>query len=195
MKILWVDACTGNEAVSRTYGLCRVFGEEYQKQRPRCEITHLRLFEAGISYLTPTLVQKRDRLLSEGRLEHPMFGYARDFAGADRILIGAPYWDLSFPAVLKCYFEQISVCGITFRYTPAGAEGLCKAAKLLYITTSGGYIGGADFGGDYIKGLCSLYGIPQFECVSAQGLDIEGSDIRGILAEAARQLRRKVLDW
>ena len=36
---------------------------------------------------------------------------------ADEIVIGAPYWDLSFPAALKVYIEHVSVCDIAFHYT------------------------------------------------------------------------------
>ena len=39
------------------------------------------------------------------------------------IVIAAPYWDLSFPAVLKAYFEQINPI--------AGIEGLQRFADLL----------------------------------------------------------------
>ena len=34
---------------------------------------------------------------------------AKDIAHADRIIIAAPFWDMSFPAVLKCFFEQTSL--------------------------------------------------------------------------------------
>ncbi len=30
-----------------------------------------------------------------------MFLYAKDFAESDIIVIAAPYWDLSFPSILK----------------------------------------------------------------------------------------------
>ena len=38
------------------------------------------------------------------------------------IVIAAPYWDLSFPAVLKTYLEQINVLGVTFDYSDDGHE-------------------------------------------------------------------------
>ena len=39
---------------------------------------------------------------------------------ADEIVIGAPYWDLSFPAALKTYLEHCCVCDVTFHYTQEG---------------------------------------------------------------------------
>ena len=59
----------------------------------------------------------RTKMLADGAFQDPLFGLARQFAAADRIVIAAPYWDLSFPAALKQYVEQINVLGITFIYT------------------------------------------------------------------------------
>ena len=85
-----------------------------------------------------------------------MFCYARQFADADTVVIAAPYWDLLFPAVLRIYLENITVCGITFRYSEKGIpESLCNAEKLCYVTTSGGFIGENNFGFDYVKALSS----------------------------------------
>ena len=56
-----------------------------------------------------------------------MFCYARQFAAADRIVIAAPLWDLSFPAQLKVYLENIYVTGIVTKYSEAGEPvGLCR---------------------------------------------------------------------
>ena len=45
---------------------------------------------------------------------------------------------MSFPAILKIYLERISVTDLTFGYSEEGAMvGLCRASKLLYITTRG----------------------------------------------------------
>lgn len=66
-----------------------------------------------------------------------MFDIGKDFAEADEIVIGAPYWDLSFPAALKIYIEHAAVMGVTFHYTEEGrCEGLCRAKHLTYITTA-----------------------------------------------------------
>ena len=105
--------------------------------------------------------------------------------GADQILIGASYWDLSFPAKLKIYLEQCSVTGLTFIYSPEGIpQGQCHAKHLTYITTSGSAIGEFNFGYDYVKGICSLFGIGKTFFVSAEELDIIGKDVPAIMARA-----------
>ena len=39
---------------------------------------------------------------------------ARRIAAADRIIIAAPFWDMSFPSALKVFFANMSLFGITF---------------------------------------------------------------------------------
>lgn len=61
---------------------------------------------------------------------------------------------------------------------------MCAAEKLYYVTTSGGYTEGRNFGYDYIRGLCSMYGIDRTKFISAEGLDIIGADIDAIMEAA-----------
>lgn len=135
-------------------------------------------------------LDKRDRLIASGAFDDPMFAIARQFAAADEIVIAALYWDLSFPAALKQYFEQINVRGITFVYTAEGIpRGLCRARKLYYITTAGGNYVPEEFGFGYIKALAeSYYGIPETELIQATGLDIDGADVETILREATESI-------
>lgn len=135
-------------------------------------------------------LDKRDRLIASRAFDDPMFAIARQFAAADEIVIAALYWDLSFPAALKQYFEQINVRGITFVYTAEGIpRGLCRARKLYYITTAGGNYVPEEFGFGYIKALAeSYYGIPETELIQATGLDIDGADVETILREATESI-------
>ena len=118
------------------------------------------------------------------------FELAKEFSSADTIIVAAPYWDLSFPAVLKAYFEAVCVCGLTFHYGEDGLpHSLCKAKRLIYVTTSGGYIGEMNFGFDYVKGLCKAFFEIDDACfTSAQGLDIDGNDTEKILCGAIDRL-------
>ena len=130
-------------------------------------------------------IQTRDLLLSEGDYGHPMFDLARQFAAADTIVIATPFWDLSFPAMLKQYFEQINAIGITFKYTEEGYPvGLCKAKKLYYVTTAGGMFFPEEYGFGYIRALAeNFYGIKECIMFKSVGLDIYGADEEQILLE------------
>ena len=69
-------------------------------------------------------------------------------------MIAAPFWDLSFPASLRQYLEQVNVPGITFRYTEEGIPvSLCRARRLYYVTTAGGYYFPEEYGYGYVKAL------------------------------------------
>ena len=166
MAILLINACVRKN--SRTL----VLAKDAMKDMAG-EVVELDLNLEKIEPLDTELLETRDRLIGEGKLDDPMFRYARQFALADEIVIAAPFWDLSFPAKLKIYLEQITVAGITFRYENGRPMGLCRAKKLTYVTTSGGPILD-DFGYAYVKTLAQkFYGIPKTVAVQAMNLDAE----------------------
>ncbi len=133
---------------------------------------------------------RRDRLIADGDFSDPVFDLAKQFAEADDIIIAAPFWDLSFPAAVKQYFEQITVRGITFNYTPEGIPaGLCKAGCLTYVTTAGGDFFPEEYGAGYVKALArSFYGIPDFRLIKATGLDVIGADVDSIIDSVKNEL-------
>lgn len=141
------------------------------------------LSEIEFPHVDEEFLTTRDKLLLKGNTDNPMFNLSRRFAEAEIIVIAAPYWDLSFPASLKQYFEQINVVGITFKYTDDGLPvGLCKARKLIVVTTSGGTNMPQEYGFGYIKALArSFYGISDVKLVAAEGFDIDGADTEDIL--------------
>ena len=174
--ILFINACVRNE--SRTKRLADCYLAKFKK--PYKEIC---LHEIEFPIVDADFLNRRDRLIMERDFSNPMFVLARQFAVADTILIAAPFWDLSFPAVLKQYFEQINVLGITFRYTPEGIpEGLCRAKSLTYITTAGGNIMPEEYGFGYVRALAqNFYGIHEVRLIKATGLDIIGADVESII--------------
>ena len=139
-KILFVNSCVREE--SRTYRLAGTV--------LKCldgDITQLDISEADIKPLDRQSLMHRVELSDKGDFSNEMFKYAHQFAESDTVVIAAPYWDLSFPAILKAYLEAVSVCGITFKYDEQGVPvGLCNVKKLIYVTTSGGSIGEFNMG-------------------------------------------------
>jgi len=183
-NILFINSCVRKEE-SRTLALSKAFLEKLEGK-----VKEIDLNTENILPLTKDTLEFRNELLDKKELSHPMLKYANEFAAADIVVIGAPYWDLAFPALLKQYLEQICVCGITFRYNDHGIpQGMCKAKKIYYVTTAGGYLEGMNFGFDYVKALCNLYfGIADVECIAAEGLDIWGNDAKKILKNRINSL-------
>ena len=75
-------------------------------------VTELRLADHKFPAVDEAFLDRRDALKEKRDFSDPMFALARQFAGADEIVIAAPFWDLSFPALLKQYFEQIKATGL-----------------------------------------------------------------------------------
>jgi FMN-dependent NADH-azoreductase len=88
--------------------------------------------------------------------------------------------------MLKQFFEQINVLGLTFTYSETGIPtGLCKADKLYYVTTAGGPILSDELGFGYVKALANnFYGIDEVYQIKAEGLDVVGADVDAILEAA-----------
>lgn len=172
MKILVIDSCMRAEEVSRTQVLLKNTLKQYQEAFPDATVETLTLTKERLQPLTGADVDERQRAVNAGQTE--AYQLARQFAQADRIIIAAPYWDLTFPAVFKIYLEHICVSGITFHYTETGEpEGLCQAKSLLYLTSCGGYLQDYNLGFAYVEALCShFFGIADCRCIAAEGMDI-----------------------
>lgn len=196
MKVLFVNGCIRGEE-SRTLRLCRVALEQMEKTLGELTVEELNLDKEAILPLHSDTLRQRDELSRAGAFDHPMFQYARQFAQADVILIGAPYWEFQFPALMRCYIEHIAVGGVTFRYTEEGRpEGLCKAQRVFYVTTAGGPILDRNCGFDYLKILFQdMLTIPQVEYVAAETLDVWGVNVEAQLKAAEYQIREKIGNW
>ena len=180
--ILFVNGCVREN--SRTLELAQaVLAKETET------IEEVRLYPDGPEGLDAEKLAIRDELLAKGDLDHPMLRWANQFAAADAIVIAAPYWDLAFPAKVRAYLEEVTVSGITFRYGENSIpQGLCRAKRLIYVTTAGGPIF-QNYGFEYIKALAQgFYGIPDVSIVKAEGLDIWGADPEAIMAEAKAEI-------
>lgn len=184
--ILYIDACVREDSRTKRLAdrLLKALGRPYR---------HLRLEECRFPAVDEAFLKTRDRLLREGDCANPMFECARQFSEADEIVIAAPFWDLSFPAILKTYLEQINVVGITFRYTPEGLpEGLCRASRLYYVTTAGGAFFPEQYGFGYVEALAkNFYGIRDVVLIKATGLDIQGAPVERVLLECEEDIARR----
>lgn len=183
-KILFVNACTRLEQ-SRTNCFA-----QYVLKHLDGKIEEVDLTKENIQPLNYETLKKRDNLVFKGVFSDIMFRYAKQFSKADIIVVAAPFWDLSFPAILKIYFESVNVCGVTFKYTPEGIpQGLCNAKQLFYVATSGGPLI-EDYGFGYVKSLAqTFYGIKDVRLFKAENLDIVGNDVNAILEEAKNKIK------
>lgn len=189
-KLLFIDACISTHE-SRTKRLCKEYIECFMKKNPDTVLETVELRRGVVEPLTPEVIEERDGYVVAKDWEHPMFDLAKQFHDADYIVVGTPYWDLSFASILKVYIENIMVCDLTFGVTSHGFEGLCNGKKLVYITSAGGFIGDKNFGYDYMCGVADMFGIPETDFIKAEALDIEGFDAEKIVEKALEEIRAK----
>ena len=178
-QVLFINACVRPQ--SRTFRLAQTV-----LARLSGHLTEVDLSATPVPFLDRERLARRNELLAAGDFNAPMLRHAVQFSKADTVVIAAPYWDLMFPALLKAYLEAITVSGLTFRYSEQGFPvSQCKAKRLIYVTTAGGYIGEYDFGFQYVSTLArGFFGISEVSCVKAEGLDIVGAVVEAILQAA-----------
>ncbi len=182
--ILFINACVRKD--SRTKKLA-----DYLLSKTEEPIEEVRLWKIDFPVVDESFISHRDSLILNKQFNDPMFSLARQFAEADKIVIAAPFWDLSFPSVLKQYFEQINVLGITFNYSEKGIPiGLCKASKLYYVTTAGGFYFPEEYGFGYVKDSAkNFYGISETELIKAVGLDVVTADEEKIMSDCMKGIK------
>lgn len=179
--MLIIDCCPRGDE-SRTRNFYRAFLEKYNKSGDTVFVC-----DEDIPPLDSELLEIRDAYIESGDFSASLFDYAKKFRDADEILIAAPYWDLLFPAQLKSFLEQVSVANLTFRYTENGSEGLCRAKKLYYFSTLGGFAD-VNLGYEYVKSFSAMLGIENTEYRRVEGLDVDPEKSEAILASAISEL-------
>jgi FMN-dependent NADH-azoreductase len=184
-KILYVNACITREVDSRTDRLAQAYLKKTLEVQD-CILSTVKLEDTVMYPLSGKILTEREKAIADNDFSSALFDLARNFAAADEVVIAAPYWDMSFPASLKLYMEQLCVNKLTFCYNEKGMPcGLTNVKKVVYLTTAGGYIGNNNFGFDYIKGVFStLFGVADISFFSAEGLDIFGNDPEKIVSDA-----------
>ncbi len=193
-KVLYIKADAKADNESRTFRISDAFVKKYKEINPDDEIITLDLYEEGIGFLPKGSIDELHTPKPGEGKNHPILKYAYQFQEADKYIIAAPFWNLSFPAILKAYIDYITVAGITFKYTANGPIGSVKGDKAVYIVSRGGnYLAepfsNLEMGGRYLKVLLSFLGIKKLTTISADGLDIIGNDVEAILAEAIRKAK------
>ena len=165
-KLLYIDSCIRNE-LSRTK---RIATPIIESLKERYEVETVVINELNLA----PVQYDENRRRAGGTVSEEAICWANKIKNADRIVIAAPFWDMSIPAALKTFFELCSLFGVTFDSDDKTCFGLCKAENLMFITTRGMKIEtGAPLeqATPYIKALSWLWGIKGFEVVARNNFD------------------------
>ena len=165
-RLLYIDACIRDEE-SRTKRIAepivKVLEEKY-------DVRWYVLNDMELAIVQKDQMKKRN----SGIIDPTVMTWAESVRDADRIVIAAPFWDMSIPAALKNFFELCSILDVTFKTNDKTCYGICKAEKMLFITTRGMDIPTGDVreqATSYLKALSWLWGIGPLQVVAAQNMD------------------------
>mgnify|MGYP001241976447 FL=1 len=181
-KLIVIDSCM--RAESRTKQILDAAVAELSK---RYEVEIIDVNSVGLPPLDKiTYVDQREN----GNIPPLAVELARKVATCDRLVVAAPFWDMSFPAILKSFFENISLYDITFMDDGTACRGLCKCEKVLFITTRGMDIKTGDpleQGSSYLAALSFLWGLGEVITVAATNMDYLSPDDLALRIEAAKK--------
>jgi FMN-dependent NADH-azoreductase len=116
--------------------------------------------------------------------------YVDELLTADQLVITTPIYNLSLPAALKAWIDQIVRAGRTFAKSARGFEGLAKNKRALILVTSGsdfrpGTPGGAyNFLEPYLRAVLGFIGITDVRFVYAHSQGADPATSGTALAEA-----------
>jgi FMN-dependent NADH-azoreductase len=105
--------------------------------------------------------------------------YVDELLAAEQLVITTPIYNLSLPAVLKAWIDQVVRFGRTFTKNATGLEGLAKNKRALIIVASGSDLRPGTPGGafnhlePYLRAVLGFIGITDVTFVYAHSLNAE----------------------
>lgn len=180
-KVLYIKANPKSDQDSITFRMSESFIKSYKEVNPNDEIITLDLYEEGIKFLDGQMIAD----MFSGK-ETIMLKYAKQFAEVNKYVIAAPMWNLALPAILKAYFDYVTMVGVTFKYTEQGPVGLLanQNKKAVYVVARGGeYTEGPaqeyELGDRYLRTIMGFMGITDFTTVATELTNVlQGEDLK-----------------
>ena len=189
-KLIIIDSCMREESRTRV-----ILDAARGVLSARYDIETIDVNALALPPVTPEALKER----TSGIIPGDTLSIAGRIASADRLVIAAPFWDMSIPAVLKAFFENMSLYNVTFTDDGKTCTGICNCHKVLYITTRGMDIPTGDFrdqGSSYLKALSSLWSLGEVITIAAWNLDYMPADkVAEKVRETADLARRIAKDF
>lgn len=183
MKILRLETSIRGTA-SNSYQLGNAIVEKLKKQHPRSQIISRNLVKNEIPHLNEihfaSFSTSKESLSAELKSALEISDNAiAELKQSNSIVIDVPMYNFSIPSSLKAWIDHITRAGVTFRYTPNGAEGLVKNKRVYLAIASGGvYVTEAmkevDFTERYLRKALGFIGMNDITAFRVEGVGIPG---------------------
>lgn len=182
---------------SYTERLLQTFWQAYKKNHPEDTLTIVDVYKEDIPVIDGPIVEAwhkkaNERTEEERRLLAKVDVFTEQFLVADKIILAAPMWNLQFPPLLMAYLATVVVAGRTFSYAEHGWQGLVPDKPVVLLHVRGGVFSGGpassyDHAVPYLRSLCSLLGITNFQTVICEGIEAQPAQALAIFQQAERE--------
>jgi FMN-dependent NADH-azoreductase len=124
-------------------------------------------------------------------------GYVNQLLAADQILITTPMYNLSIPAALKAWIDQIVRVGRTFSMDPEthAFKGLATGKKVTIVVSSGSDFrpgtpaAGYNFAEPYLRAILGFIGLTDVTFAYGHSMNLPDPAKSQVLAEARKELQ------
>lgn len=198
MNVLHIDSSIqGEGSVSRKVSAAIV--ARLRAANPDLRVTYRDVVAEPLPQLSgalaATLGAPADRVPDEhGRDAAELRAALDEVLAADVIVVGAPMYNFGIPSQLKAWIDALAVAGTTFRYSPAGFEGLLGGKRFIIASAQGGtYRAGTpdaamEHQESHLRSFFAFLGATQLQTIRADGIKSRpASDDHG-LTSALKQL-------
>lgn len=184
-KVLYITANPKSADSSFSMAAGAAFIEKYKAVNPSDEVVVLDLFKSNIPFIDEDVFAGWGQLAQgvsfSDLTEAQQAKVARlgelneEFINADKYVFVTPFWNFSYPPVMKAYLDAVSVANKSFKYTSEGVPvGLLTDKKAIHIQARGGYynqepMASLELGNRHIEVMMNFFGVPSFETLVVEG--------------------------
>ncbi|MDY3553222.1 NAD(P)H-dependent oxidoreductase [Gemmata sp. JC717] len=190
MNVLHVDSSIlGAHSVSRAVSAAVV--SRLLAAHPNAKVVYRDVAADPLPQLTgslaATLGKPADQVPPEVAREAAALRHALgEVLAADVIVVGVPMYNFGIPSQLKTWLDALAVAGVTFRYSPAGLEGLLGRKRLVIASSQGGFYrpgtpsAGFEHQESHLRAFFAFLGLTNVQVVRADGTKVSGGDEHGL---------------
>jgi FMN-dependent NADH-azoreductase len=172
LQVLKIDSSASGET-SVTRQLTSAIVDHIQNIANHTSVVERDLSNSEVPFLNPDLIgayftKHDERTQEQVSLLKISDLYVSELKHADVLVLGAPMYNFSIPAVLKAYIDLVARVGETFKYTEEGPIGLLNGKKAIVAVATGGTPIGSpyDLVTPYLKTFLGFIGIHDIEFIA-----------------------------